>query len=70
MKSLHPMDLHFGLAVEHVAWCIRERWTPFDLFAAIEQPAPRNPTWNDAIWAVAKASEALRRPVWDLRLVA
>lgn len=45
----------FEVAVEHVAWCIRQRWTPDDVFLALGQrPPSAAPTWNDAIWVCAR----------------
>jgi len=57
------MDEHFAIAVEHVAWCIGAGWSPAEVFVALGVRSARSlPSWNDAIWAVARASEDLGHP--------
>lgn len=43
----------FEIAVEHVAWCIRQGMHARDVLAALGEPAPDRVTWNDVIWTIA-----------------
>lgn len=45
----------FSVAVEHIAYCIRQGMDPVDFFVSVRQPLPsRNPTWGEAIWTAAR----------------
>lgn len=45
----------FEMAVEHAAYCISQGMTVLDVLSAINAPPPNSkPTWNDAIWALAR----------------
>jgi len=52
------LDRAFELATEQVAWSRRHRhgWIrPGEVYEALEERAPPNPTWQDAIGALAHA---------------
>lgn len=55
----------FAIAAEHVAWCLREGFSINDVLRAIGAGVVGNETWNDVIWAIAKAQDEM-----DPRLVA
>ena len=54
-----PSFDHFAIATEFIAWAITDGWSAYDVFAAIEEPAPRGARWNQAIWAVALKNQEL-----------
>ena len=49
----------FDIAKEHVAWCMLNHWTPAEIIVSIAGLLPIRPTWDDAIWAIARAQDDL-----------
>ena len=65
------IDEALAVAVEHVAWCLLQGQEPIDVFCALDLPPPHMPPrWNDAIWALAAAHDALRWGLAGRRLAA
>lgn len=54
-----PDDDPLVVAGEHVRWCRRQGMSPADIFTALELPQPHHPSWDDAVWALARACHEL-----------
>ena len=50
----------FAIAAEHIAYCLRRGDKPADVFAALGEACPAEPSWNAAIWAVAWLADDVR----------
>lgn len=52
----------FAVAAEHVAWCLKQGMTLDDLHRSLAcggWHCPPFRSWNDALWAIAAASDRL-----------
>lgn len=45
------------IALEHCIWARRNGFSPRDVIVSIDHPVPENPSWEDALYSVARAWE-------------
>lgn len=64
-------DDAFEVAIEHLAWCIRQGQTRDEIWRCLLMGrVPPNATWEHLIWLIAASYEPAREPQSPLRRAA